>query len=88
MIAVRAYFDGVNGPADRADLHFSSAAFPGYAWVFPTGEDSANVGVGIVLRTLPKHSEHLPKLLANLINDDAAIRHRVGGARVQSKRSL
>ena len=37
MIAVRAYYDGVEGPADRADLYFAERSFPGYFWIFPIG---------------------------------------------------
>jgi geranylgeranyl reductase family protein len=80
VVAVRAYFDAVNGPADRADLYFSSAAFPGYCWLFPTGPRTANVGVGIVGKTLPRTREHLPKLLRQLISSDAALGNRLRGA--------
>jgi len=36
IVAVRAYYEGVTGPADRADLYFSSESFPGYYWLFAT----------------------------------------------------
>ena len=80
VIAVRAYFDGVAGPADRADLYFSTAAFPGYAWLFPTAASSANVGVGMVLKTLPASEEHLPTLLQQLVRSDSALSARLIGA--------
>jgi geranylgeranyl reductase family protein len=85
VIAVRAYFDGVNGPADRADLYFSTATFPGYAWLFPTGPSTANVGVGMVLKTLPKSSEHLPALLHECVRSDSAIGDRLRGATMTHK---
>ena len=85
VIAVRAYFDGVDGPADRADLYFSSTAFPGYGWVFPSGPQTANVGVGMVLRTLPPSTEHLASLLRRLIAQDPALRARLGHARLTHK---
>jgi geranylgeranyl reductase family protein len=53
VIAMRAYYEGTTGPRDRCDLVFSQAAFPGYCWVFPTGEHTANVGIGMVAETLP-----------------------------------
>jgi geranylgeranyl reductase family protein len=85
MIAVRAYFERVTGPADRADLCFSSAAFPGYAWLFPTGPHAANVGVGIVLKTLPRSPAQLPTLFRKLISADPALRDRLAGATITQK---
>ena len=46
IIAVRGYFEGVEGPHDRADLYFDSQSFPGYCWLFPVGNGVANVGLG------------------------------------------
>jgi len=81
IIAIRAYYEGVGGPSDRADLFFSSASFPGYYWLFPASETSANVGVGMLHDTLPEASEHLPGLLEQLIEQDPALRERLGNAR-------
>ena len=69
MIAVRAYYDGVEGPSDRADLYFSDRSFPGYFWIFPTGEGRANVGIGTVLRTAPPSTDHLRDLLLDRVLD-------------------
>ncbi|MCP4134639.1 MAG: geranylgeranyl reductase family protein [bacterium] len=46
-IAVRAYFENVEGLDDSFGIHYDEAVVPGYGWIFPTGESSANVGVGI-----------------------------------------
>jgi geranylgeranyl reductase family protein len=85
IVAVRAYYSGVSGPADRADLYFSSESFPGYYWLFPTGPDTANVGVGMVLETVPGTRDHLRDLLARLIERDEALRERLGGATPEGK---
>jgi geranylgeranyl reductase family protein len=81
IIAVRAYYEDVTGPVDQADLYFSSSSFPGYYWLFPTGPRTANVGIGMLLETLPPATEHLPKLLDQLIADDPAFAERLDGAR-------
>src|SRR5215470_305338 len=44
IVAVRAYFEGVGGATDQADLYTSSSWLPGYYWLFPTGSGMANVG--------------------------------------------
>jgi geranylgeranyl reductase family protein len=42
-IALRAYFDNVENLNHEIEL-------PGYAWIFPTSEHTANIGVGILTR--------------------------------------
>ena len=83
IVAVRAYYDGVMGPADRADLFFSADSFPGYTWVFPTAPGTANAGVGMVLDTVPRSTEHLRDLLLRLVDTDAGVAARLGGARLR-----
>ncbi len=85
ILAVRAYFEGVDGPQDQADLYFSAATFPGYCWVFPTGGTSANVGVGALLETYPPTQLQLSQILNHIIDSDKAIRFRLGTARMCGK---
>lgn len=84
-IAVRAYFEGIDGPVDQADLYFTSKSFPGYCWLFPTSRDSANVGVGMLLETLPRTSDHLRELLLRLIKEDAILSCRLHQATMVGK---
>lgn len=85
IVAVRAYYEGVTGDEDRCDLFFSSASFPGYYWLFPTGGGGANVGVGMVLETLPPAEAKLSTLLESLIETDPALRARLAGARIEGR---
>jgi geranylgeranyl reductase family protein len=80
IIAVRAYFKGFGGPPDRADLYFASETFPGYYWLFPASKTTANVGLGMILHTVPRDKQHLRDLLLQLIHKDAALRERLSGA--------
>jgi len=82
IIAVRGYFEGIDGPADRADIFFSSSSFPGYAWLFPISKTGANVGVGMVLKTVPPSHEHLRRLLFQLVHDDVVLRNRLRQAQL------
>lgn len=47
IVAVRAYYEGMHGLDDRIQAHFERVPMPGYGWIFPTGPDSANVGLGM-----------------------------------------
>lgn len=79
IIGVRGYFDNVSGLSSQANMHFSSESFPGYCWLFPTGENQANVGVGVLLETTPKCDQ--PKdLLAQVINQDEGLKRRLKNA--------
>lgn len=78
IMAVRAYVSEVSGPVDRADLYFSSDSFPGYYWLFPTGDGLANVGLGMLLETTPPSNAHLRTLLARLLDTDAGLVARTG----------
>jgi geranylgeranyl reductase family protein len=80
IVAVRCYYKGVSGPKDQAGLFFSSDCFPGYYWIFPSGGTGANVGIGMLLETVPASTEHLPKLLERLIEQDPAFGERLAGA--------
>jgi geranylgeranyl reductase family protein len=85
IIAVRAYYEGVEGAADRSDLYFTGDSFPGYCWLFPTSATTANVGVGMLLDTLPPASEHIRELLVRLVEGDRALRARLGRATLTGK---
>jgi geranylgeranyl reductase family protein len=85
ILAVRAYFDHIAGPADQADVHLCSDSFPGYSWLFPCGAGLANVGVGMVVSTYPQTGRNLRELLLRLIAEDPSMRHRLGEARICGK---
>ena len=82
IIAVRGYYSNVDAGYARAELYFSEASFPGYYWFFPTSATTANVGVGMVGETIPSHGEHLRTLLLDLVENDPALRARLGRARL------
>ena len=84
IIAIRGYFKDVEGPPNQADLHFNKESFPGYCWLFPTGKNQANVGVGVVLDTIPS-GNRLKELLYHLISNDAALGRRLKDAKLIGK---
>ncbi len=85
IVAVRAYYENIAGPNDQLDLYFTRRAFPGYYWLFPTGGGEANVGLGMVLETIPAHAEALAALLKRLIDSDSALAARLNTARLRGK---
>jgi len=85
IMAVRAYFDDVDGPVGQGDICFRSDSFPGYYWLFPAGGGSANLGVGMLVSTYPRSSRNLREMLLRLIAEDASLRYRLRGARMRGK---
>jgi len=85
MVAVRAYFDDVEGPDGQGDIWFRGDTFPGYHWLFPTAGGSANLGVGMLVSTYPRSARNLRDMLHRLIAQDASLRGRLRGARMRGK---
>ena len=85
IVAVRAYYENVTGPYERCDLYFSGDSFPGYCWLFPTGEGTANVGVGVASKTVPDGKRALKSLLQQLVKEDKTLSQRLRHARLVTK---
>jgi geranylgeranyl reductase family protein len=45
-VGCQAYFEGFEGPADALAFSYERGLLPGYGWVIPLGDGTANVGVG------------------------------------------
>jgi menaquinone-9 beta-reductase len=50
MVAARTYFENVEGLRDHFSMSFQNVPLPGYGWVFPVNEGSANIGIGFSTR--------------------------------------
>ncbi|MGH2628335.1 MAG: geranylgeranyl reductase family protein [Anaerolineales bacterium] len=46
VLAARSYFEGLGRRREQIDFHFDGVPLPGYGWVFPIGDGTANVGAG------------------------------------------
>lgn len=77
-VAVRGYFRGISGLTDLLEIYMPLTdptdryILPSYAWVFPTGPFTANIGVGIFERS---RVSSLRDLMRRLLND---LRHSDG----------
>ena len=54
-VAARAYFTNLPMLEDLMEIRFDGVPLPGYGWIFPTSETSANIGAGFL-----KKSKKLP----------------------------
>lgn len=85
LLGLRAYYENVNGPRDRVDIFFSDENYPGIYWMFPLGQNEANIGLAMVASTLPKKEVHVKKLLTDHIEKNKCIRERIGNGSIKGK---
>ena len=76
--AVRAYFEGVEEISSAIEIHYEEAVLPGYTWIFPTGEHSANVGAGIMNRFADQKG--IKKLFDLFLSKNRFARRKLKGA--------
>lgn len=76
FMAIRGYWRGVEDLSDNIELFFIDGVLPGYLWVFPMGDGTANVGLGILMSDLKKRSEHPNKILYNALSGYAPLARR------------
>lgn len=85
--AVRAYYDGVTGfhEDNYIELHFLPELNPGYFWIFPLPNGSANVGLGMRSDFVQKSRLNLRKLMLEVIENHPEIKTRFTDATLNSK---
>ncbi len=68
VVAVRTYYEGVEGMTDKIELHFIEDVLPGYFWIFPLPNKRANIGVGMLTKEQRKKRVDLKKAVDVAIN--------------------
>jgi geranylgeranyl reductase family protein len=82
ILALRAYYEGIEGDPSRAELFFDKSYFPGYGWLFPLGQGRANVGLGMVMDVQRRCQINLRHRFMDWVETDPAARARLGNARL------
>ena len=85
LLGLRSYYENVNGPTNRVDIYFTEESFPGIFWMFPKGPSGANIGMAMVSKTLPVKPSHVKELLISHIQNNKAIRERIGDGEMVGK---
>ncbi len=83
---LRAYYSGVTGLNKQGfiELHFVKESLPGYFWVFPLPNGSANVGIGMLSKYVSKNKVNLKNLMLEVI-ESPKFKERFGNAKLESK---
>ena len=67
ITALRQYYQGVSGLTDQIELHFVSDIIPGYFWIFPLENGTANIGLGMPHSEIKKQGRNLRQALKAVI---------------------
>ena len=78
-VAVRAYYSGVKAlKDDTIEMYFKKEYFPGYLWVFPMADGTANVGFGCLVKDL---QDDIRSIFEKWIANDDTLRQRFAEAK-------
>lgn len=79
---IRAYYKNVKGmhPQNFIELHFLKTVQPGYLWIFPLPDGSANVGVGMLSKSVAAKKVNLKQLMLDAIQHHPNLKNRFTGA--------
>jgi geranylgeranyl reductase family protein len=75
-VALRAYIEDIEIYPHEVEFFLYDEILPGYAWIFPAGDNVANVGLGMRLDVFRRHKRNLKKMLRDFL-DMPAIRARL-----------
>ena len=75
-VALRAYIEDLEEIPNTVEFFLYKEILPGYAWIFPTGEGQANIGLGLRLDYFRKHKLRLKNMLQDFLQMPA-IKKRV-----------
>ena len=78
------HMENVDVTENTLDFYFGSEAPSGYAWVFPKGEASANVGLGVLGSKLAakRPIDYLDEFIAKHLPDGQSVELMIGGVPV------
>ncbi len=78
--AVRACYEKVVGLSDTVVAYYDDTVAPGYGWIIPNGETTANVGVGLYQRYAPAGAAR--RIFDNFIGNNALVARHLEGSRM------
>jgi menaquinone-9 beta-reductase len=82
---IRAYYQHVSGLHHNnfIELHFLKELQPGYLWIFPLANGTANVGVGMLSKSVSAKKINLKQLMQDAIQSHPNIKDRFINAKIE-----
>ncbi|MCH7497127.1 MAG: NAD(P)/FAD-dependent oxidoreductase [Candidatus Marinimicrobia bacterium] len=79
VVALRQYWRNVAGLSDQIELHYVDEVMPGYFWLFPLENGTANIGIGMLHHSIKRKKVDLKAALQGAI-ESGPFRERFAGA--------
>ncbi|MEY2830340.1 MAG: hypothetical protein RIQ33_2198 [Bacteroidota bacterium] len=81
---LRAYYKGIEGLSEHnfIELHFLKEFLPGYFWIFPLPDGTANVGVGMRSDHVSNRKINLKSEMLNIIKTNPELQKRFKNAKL------
>jgi geranylgeranyl reductase family protein len=67
-VALRAYIEDIDELPGRVEFYLYEQILPGYAWIFPLGENKANIGLGMRLDKFREEDKNLKEMLQRFMD--------------------
>lgn len=81
--SVRAYYNGLKNIDSRVnEVYVNKSVLPGYFWLFPLSETSANVGLGMHSRHIVPNKVNLKKLFYQFIEESPVLASKMADAEI------
>jgi len=71
VVALRQYYKDIKDLHSQLEIHYVKEAQPGYFWIFPLADGYANVGIGMLHKTIKERKIDLKEVLKKTINSPA-----------------
>ncbi len=75
-IALRVYYENISECTPNIEIHFVDSLLPGYFWIFPLENNTANVGVGMLTGDIKKKNIKLQEEMFRVIAEDPLFKER------------
>ena len=83
IAAVRCYYRNVKEVKDAIELHFVNDIIPGYFWIFPLEDNSANVGLGMVVKDFQKKKWKMTDKMFDIIKHNPLFKERFRDSKLE-----
>lgn len=81
-VALRAYIDDLETLPHEIEFYLYRKILPGYAWIFPTGDQQANIGLGMRLDHFRARKQDLNSMMEQFLAIPAVKKRLIHGGRL------
>src|SRR3989344_6758830 len=85
IVALRGYYKNVEGLTDKIEIHLVKDLLPGYFWIFPLPNGTANVGLGMIIKDMTERKMKLTDAMKEAIEVNPLFKERFKNAELEGE---